>query len=49
MSGGDENAGYATRSSAARTPNRGAPLGDANMNEVVAPNSAAKLATFKGR
>ena len=49
MSGGDENeeaGGYATRS---RTPSRGAPLGEANVNELVAPNSTAKLATFKGR
>lgn len=50
MSGGDENddAGYATRSSA-RTPGRGAPLTDANVNELAAPNSTAKLQSFKGR
>ena len=32
-----------------RTPNRTGTLTEANVNEMIAPNSAAKLASFKGR
>ena len=44
---GEEN-DYGARASS-RTPNRVGALTEANVNEMMAPNSAAKLASFKGR
>ena len=44
---GEENFDGARASS--RTPNRTGTLTEANVNEMIAPNSAAKLASFKGR
>ena len=44
---GEEN-DYGARASS-RTRNRVGALTEANVNDMMAPNSAAKLASFKGR